>query len=333
MSFQILSLSGGGYLGLYSAAVLAELEDRAGRPLRECFDLIAGTSIGGIIALGLAKGVPAATIRDRIEAEGPSIFASKLPKEGPLSAIRFAASVPRASYSSDPLRRVISDIVGESSLMGDLQTPAIVPAVNLTNGQPKVFKTPHHPRLEYDWKLKLCDVGIATSAAPTFFPVAEVGHERFADGGLFANSPDLLAVHEATYFLGQRDADLRTLSIGTTTARYSFSHRRGRAYGIWGWARNARLVNVIIASQQQLTDFMMRHRFEENYLRIDALQSKEQERDLGVDKASAHATSTILGLAASSAREFGSHPLLARLLTHTPAPIRFYHGPQASRRA
>ena len=56
VAFQILSLSGGGFLGLYTAAMLAELEERSGKPLNQCFDLIAGTSIGGIIALGLAAG-------------------------------------------------------------------------------------------------------------------------------------------------------------------------------------------------------------------------------------------------------------------------------------
>jgi len=80
VAFQILSLSGGGFLGLYTAAVLAELEERSGKPLNQCFDLIAGTSIGGIIALGLAAGRSASDIRDAFIEHGPRIFPRAQPK-------------------------------------------------------------------------------------------------------------------------------------------------------------------------------------------------------------------------------------------------------------
>ena len=76
MTFQILSLSGGGYMGLYTIAVLSELEDQIGRPLAGCFDLIAGTSVGGIIALGLAAEHPASNINDAFEEMGKAVFRS-----------------------------------------------------------------------------------------------------------------------------------------------------------------------------------------------------------------------------------------------------------------
>ena len=72
--FQILSLSGGGYLGLYQATILCELEEKAGKPIAQCFDLLAGTSIGGIIALALALEVPATQIRQAFEKHGQHIF-------------------------------------------------------------------------------------------------------------------------------------------------------------------------------------------------------------------------------------------------------------------
>lgn len=72
--FQILCLSGGGYRGLYTATLLEELEKEAQNPLAEVFDLIAGTSIGGILAIGLAAGVPAATLRKAFEDHGGEIF-------------------------------------------------------------------------------------------------------------------------------------------------------------------------------------------------------------------------------------------------------------------
>ncbi|AZO34026.1 MAG: hypothetical protein EOS76_06855 [Mesorhizobium sp.] len=74
MPFQILALSGGGYRGLFSTHIFSKLEEQAGRPIGECFDLIAGTSIGGIIAIGLALGKPAKEIRDVFEEKGEDIF-------------------------------------------------------------------------------------------------------------------------------------------------------------------------------------------------------------------------------------------------------------------
>lgn len=67
-------------------------------------------------------------------------------------------------------------------------------------------------------------VALAHSAAPTFFPLRKIRGELFADGGLYANSPDHLALHEAEHFLEERLEDISVLSIGTTTSRFSFSN-------------------------------------------------------------------------------------------------------------
>lgn len=80
--FQILSLSGGGYLGLYTITVLAELEEQTGRRTCDFIDLFAGTSIGGILSLGLAAGVPAAEIRDAFLEDGGKIFGADPPPRG-----------------------------------------------------------------------------------------------------------------------------------------------------------------------------------------------------------------------------------------------------------
>src|SRR5258707_15736584 len=72
--FQILCISGGGYRGLYTAALLEELEKRAGKPLAQVFDLIAGTSIGGVLGIGLAAQIPAATFRKTFEENGATNF-------------------------------------------------------------------------------------------------------------------------------------------------------------------------------------------------------------------------------------------------------------------
>ena len=323
--FQILALSGGGYLGLYSACVLAKLEEVLDdRPLYTCFDLIAGTSVGGILALGIAAGVPASTIADAFLNKGEAIFSSRPAPKSSWAMLRdVARSVLSPKYSSEALRQTVAELVGDRSL-SDVQRPCLIPAVNLTKGGPQIFKTPHHPRFSRDLKLKLVDVAIATSAAPTFFPLASIGNELFADGGLFANSPDQIALHEAEHFLDVPCERIRMLSIGTTTSKFSFSHSAGVNLGLLNWAKGQRLVQAMLASQQQMVDAVLKHRLGPNYLRLDTSQSPEQVRDLALDVAHAHARQTIQGLAESTIREFINHPVLREILKNEAPPSSFY---------
>lgn len=325
MAFQILCLSGGGYLGLYSAAVVAALEDHIGHPISESFDLIAGTSVGGIIAIGLGAGATAASIRDAFVENGPKIFSDRPPATGVGEKAELARSALSARYSQGPLRDTIEQFLDPNLTIGDLLTRVMVPAVNLTKGQPQVFKTAHHRTFVRDWRLRAVDVALATSAAPTYFPIHRIGGEMFADGGLYANSPDELALHEAEYFLEQKRADIRILSIGTTTSKFSFSNALRADLGWVGWMNGQRLTGAMIGSQQLNVDYMMRHRLGESYLRIDQVQSKEQERQLRLDVASETARKDLLGLAEASAREHLPKAALLEMLAHRAAPAQFYH--------
>lgn len=168
-SFQILSLSGGGYMGLYTARVLQRLEEQSGRPLRESFDLIAGTSIGGIIALGLAAGTPAEKICTHFQEHGPRIFPARL--DSRFNSVRLLRQLlVGASYSSAPLKNAIDAVLGGDIRIEQLGQRVIIPVVNMSSGAPQVFKTPHHPSFVRDGVLSCADVALATSAAPTFFP-------------------------------------------------------------------------------------------------------------------------------------------------------------------
>ena len=183
--FHILSVSGGGFFGLYSVSVLTAFEKEAGRPLARNFDLLAGTSVGGIIALGLAAEVPAAEIKSAFERNGTTIFSGRpAPTTWWGTARDLTRFVAKPKYQADALRSTIADLVGSETRIGDLKHPVMVPAVNLTKGRPQVFKTPHHAAFRTDLHLKVMDVALATSAAPTYFPVAEVGDALYADGGL-----------------------------------------------------------------------------------------------------------------------------------------------------
>jgi patatin-like phospholipase/acyl hydrolase len=313
-------------MGLYTACVLAEIEKEIERPIASCFDLIAGTSIGGIIALGLAAEVQAAEIRNAIVVNGPKIFSPKPPPQSALAKkLALASNARHAKYRAGTLRSTIVGLVGETTKVGHLNHRVMVPTVNLTKGAPQVFKTDHHPTFQRDWRVPVIDVALATSAAPTFFPLHKIGGELFADGGLYANSPDHLALHEAEYFLEQRLEDIAILSIGTTTSRFSFSNSGETDLGWMGWMDNQRLPRVMISAQQLNTEYMIGHRLQARYLRIDHQQSPEQERQLALDAASEGAIRDLWALSESSVREnLGKGPLRS-FLQHTAVPATFYN--------
>lgn len=331
MPFQILALSGGGYLGLFTACILAEIEKQTGRPIAQSFDLIAGTSVGGIIALGLASEVPAERIRQLFWDRGEEIFSNRRrPKSSLGGFLELRRFFCRPKYKDDGLRRAVSDVLGNGTKLGEAKHRVLIPAVNMTKGSVQMFKTPHHPSFVRDHALRMVDIALATSAAPTFFPLAEIQDALFVDGGIVANAPDLCAVHEATHFLEQSRDDVHVLSIGTTTSQFSLSHATGRKLGAVSWVRGGRLFSTMISAQQQLTDFLLKHQLGDRYLRIDAMQSREQEADLALDVATAAARKTISGLAQGAYQNIAANPRFLAMLNHTPSAPTFFAGTQAS---
>lgn len=313
VTFQILALSGGGYRGLFTIDMLARLEQDAGKPLYQCFDLIAGTSIGGIVAIGLAMGKSAESIRSEFLKHGEDIFPRKYWFSNPYY---FMKMIWWPKYSAEPLRAVIENVVGKDTKFGEAKTRLLVPAVNMTKSQVQMFKTPHHRDLKVDQKRLAVDVALATSAAPTFFPMAKFDESLFIDGGIVANAPDLCAIHEAVQYCGVHSDDIRILSLGTTTKKFSLPNSVRVNFGRFGWMRKDRLPSTLISAQQQLVDFMLKQQLKDRYLRIDALPSEEQTSDLGLDVADKKRRSTLQGLASSAYQEFIPNPLLQSMLKH-----------------
>ncbi|WP_280529919.1 CBASS cGAMP-activated phospholipase [Methylobacterium bullatum] len=315
--FQILCLSGGGYMGLYTASVLARIEKQTGRRIADSFDLIAGTSVGGIIALGLSMGRTAGEIEQAFIDDGDKIFPAKRPPVGWLrSSLQVLAGVACSRHDPAPLRAVIEKIVGIDAKMSGLLTPTVVTAVNLTKGKPRVFKTGHHRDYTRDWTLDVADVALATSAAPTYFPIHCIDDELYADGGMFANSPDMVALHEAEHFLKKDRSEIRILSVGTTTAAFAFSASTKLRLGSWGWMQDQRLPTVMIGSQQAMTNDMLSHMLPGAYLRIDHEQSPDQRRELALNCASYQAQKNLRAAATASAQEASKSSLLRTMLEH-----------------
>lgn len=327
MTFQILALSGGGYRGLFTARVLSRLEAKAGRPLRECFDLISGTSIGGIIAIGLAMGKSAESIEKKFTEKGEDIFPhGETPPWWTGGKIRtIARQMFGPKYDGKELRTTIEAIVGAETLIKAAGTRLLIPSVNMTKGSVQMFKTAHNPKLVSDKDRKAVDVAMATSAAPFFFPMAEIDDAYFLDGGVVANAPDFCAIHEALNYLNQKIEDISVLSIGTTTTGFSLPSSLGKNLGIWKWIWKQRFSSTVFSAQQQLVHFLLTQQLGDRYLRIDAIPSNEQCDDLGLDLATESRRKTLLGMAEGAYQNVSSNQRLTVMLGHQPTKIDFYN--------
>ena len=242
---RILCIDGGGLLGTFPAAFLAALEERTDQPIGRYFDLVAGTSTGGIIAIGLSLGLRAAEILELYEERGPRIFGqdghpvtNRLRRY--LGAIRH---VGRAKHSSERLREELVKVLGERRL-GEATTRLVVPAWSPVTRSVYIYKTAHHPRLQVDHQTKAVDAAMATASAPTYFPrhITEDG-VGLVDGGVWANNPIAIAVVEAVTLLDWAPQSLHVLSLGCLDEAYTLP-RAG------GWASfNRKLVKLLMDGQ------------------------------------------------------------------------------------
>ncbi|TQT61977.1 CBASS cGAMP-activated phospholipase [Xanthomonas perforans] len=316
---HVLALSGGGYRGLYTATVLAELEQVLGRPIAQHFDLICGTSAGGMLALGLANEIPASELKDLFEKHGGRIFGSRS------LARRLLGFWFIAKHTPDGLREVLAERFGETTL-GDLKHPVLIPAVNYSTGKGQFFKTPHHPSFELDHRLKVMDVALATAAAPVYFPLARNERGVFADGGLVGNAPGLFGLHEARHFLAKDPSvQVRVLSIGTmtvgSTVRGNASLDRG--FGKW----RGGLFDLVISAQESSVHHLLGHALGADYYKIDDQATPDQSKDVkALDRVSIAATNTLKDRGNHAAQRAIGDLAFRPFRDHQAAAPRFYHG-------
>jgi patatin-like phospholipase/acyl hydrolase len=297
-AFQILALDGGGYKGMFAAAILAAIEADLGRPIAQHFDLIVGTSTGGIIALALGIGLAPSQIVEFYSQWGASIF-----RPNPLLT---GWGWWHSRYGQAPLRKALTSVLGDK-MVEDSGIPLVIPAFDLGQNEVHLFKTPHDPRLRRDRREKMVDVALATSAAPTYFPAHILRGMRLADGGLWANNPVLIGIAEAVSLFGSPLEAVRVFSLGTTKELVY----RGQALdqgGILQWARHA--PSVILRGQSVGAAGIAEHLLSsDRYLRHDPPVAPNVVRIDRVD------TDKLMGMAESTSRhivpdfdkKFGKH--------------------------
>jgi patatin-like phospholipase/acyl hydrolase len=303
--FQILSLDGGGLRGIFMAAVLTAFEDDHAVLITDHFDLIAGTSTGGLIALGLGAGLRPREILDFYLSAGVRVFRSP-----PLSRVR---SLLRPKYDAQRLRKELEAIFGVRT-MADSSVPLLIPSFNLDTNTVYMFKTPHHPSLVRDGRVSMVDVAMATTSAPTFFRPHSFEGQSLIDGGVWANNPATEAVAEAVGKFGRELASLRVLSLGSSSdLRLSASHLANG--GILSWARRQDIISVLLAGQSHAGFTRLRHLIpNDNIVRIQPIVPPTT---FSLDRVD---SKQLMGRAYGTSREFSA--LVAdRFLAHRARPL------------
>jgi len=221
--FKILSLDGGGIRGIYTAEILRRCEENFcnGAPLAQYCDMIAGTSTGGIIALGLGLGIPTDEITGFYQDDGRKIF-PPLPNGWIGRVRRFLRSLNGPKLVHEELEEALKRRF-TNHLLGDSMTRLVIPAFMMPKTEIAVFKTDHHNDFRNDHSTPMWKVARATSAAPTYLRGLE--HEEsgriFIDGGVWANNPVMAALVDAitAYDIGFDQVEI--FSIGTGNAAFA----------------------------------------------------------------------------------------------------------------
>ncbi|MBH3442368.1 patatin-like phospholipase family protein [Pseudomonas moraviensis] len=243
-NFRILALDGGGLRGTFTAAVLAKWDDMlgagGGNSLISHFDLVAGTSTGAILAIGLALGVKPAEILAFYKDKGPQIF----PKD------RTLRHWLRSKHESSTLRELLHAVYGEKKLSQDSCCRLVIPTVRAKQGQAEAIVTSHSPDRTAFRDISAVDAALASSAAPTYFDESvwdgPIAPETFLDGGVWANNPILPALAETVRYLKIPLDRIDVLSVGTLSSESDFTESLGK--GKAGWALNS--ADLFFAAQE-----------------------------------------------------------------------------------
>ena len=278
--FRILSLNGGGIKGAFSAAVLTAVENEYKCRISDYFDLVAGTSTGGLIALGLGAGMKVEKILSLYRDKGSMIF----PQGYALwRKIKWFLS---GKYGDQGLKSAVSEIVtdgnGEKRLV-DSCCRLLIPSFSADNGELRYFTTPHADFCKTDGEVSMMDVALATSAAPTYFQPANVAHGcsvgRYLDGGVGANMPALAAVLHAVHYLGVAPNQIDVLSVGTTTKDTGYLNI---PKGIKGWLSKGKIIDLYSNAQESfMKDGLNMLLRPEQFLHIDSVAN---DGDFSIDE-------------------------------------------------
>jgi patatin-like phospholipase/acyl hydrolase len=265
--YRILSLDGGGIRGLITAMLLIRLNREKGlEGWLERVNLLAGTSTGALIALGLAKGLSLEEILALYRDKADAIF-----DDSWLDNLKDVGTVLGAQYHSDGLKRELQRMLGKARLR-DLGKRVLITAFDLDNEDPKPGRRRWKPKLFHNFPGKDSDgamlawkVGLYTSAAPTFFPTIE----GYVDGGVFASNPSMCALAQSQDARIGRTAALEEVALLSLGTGSPLIYIKGAKHD-WGYAQWAQaLLGVMFDGSIGIADYQCRQLLGSRYHRIE----------------------------------------------------------------
>jgi len=293
---RILSIDGGGTRGVIPATILNCLKHDTGQDPVDLFDVIVGTSTGGIIASALLAGVPTERLVQLYQTEARAIF-----DDSPWDDLRdgFGKNLG-ADYSQKRLKKILTRLLGPTTL-GDIHARyqgnkiLMVTSFDLNPvdeaGRPVNFRSViYNSAFRRDEAQTLVDLALRTSAGPTYFPI----YQQFIDGGVAINHPAMAAVAfalncndvppgaPAVYLKptgvpkglcmkSSADVHVLSLSCGTSNMNYitrqEIQDRNGGNWGNLQWIKY--LPDLLTEANVQVSDYYVRQVLpDRNYLRI-----------------------------------------------------------------
>lgn len=313
--FKILCIDGGGIKGIYSAELLAKFEDVFGCVVSDCFDMLCGTSTGGIIALAASLKIPMSNVVKFYREQGPYIFNEGIKCiPGGRIYLRTKQVAFGGKYSAKNLRSALESVFGNRTI-AESNNFLCIPAYNTLTSNPRVFKKDFDKFTEDDRK-SYVDVALATSAAPTYLPVMEIEDDQFVDGGLWANNPILVALTEYLYKFAQdkRFSGLEILSISSCQKTKGEKHHKlNRAFVNW----MDTLFDAYSIGQSKSTMFLMSKlkgylSFPFDFHRIENIPlSPEQDKIIDMDNASEDSLRLLIKIADNTAMNEKMRPEIA----------------------
>jgi patatin-like phospholipase/acyl hydrolase len=264
--YRIVSIDGGGIRGLITTILLQRIVETPGlEHFLKSIDLIAGTSTGGLLALGIADGLDLAQIRDLYVKKGPKIF-----DDSWLDDLVDLGKLRGADYNIKPLRKELKKLFGDANL-GQLAKHVLITAFDLDNEDPNPEKRTWKPKLFHnfpgpnsDRASSAVDVGLYTSAAPTYFPSVD----GYIDGGVFAINPAMCALaqtQDIRYSPTPQLSDVFLLSLGTGT---SLQYISGMSHD-WGYMQWIKpLINLMFDGTAGIADYQSSQILRNRYHRL-----------------------------------------------------------------
>lgn len=263
--FKILSIDGGGIRGLFPLQILADIEkslkiDRQEDvKIHEYFDLICGTSTGGIIAIALGLGISASQLKNLYYQNATKIFGQ---------GKSFFKNIFGSKHDIYILEKIVRDYfkdgyAGRDPILGESKTRLCIPVYDIYQGTLNILKTSHHEKLRVDWQIPAYQAAIATAAAPTYYNPYTLNYidksgERIikknkVDGGVCANNPVMVGFIEAITTLDIKPSDLKILSLGTGTNQLRVLEE-SKNWGFKNWLMTQKLIKLFMQSQSDMIE-------------------------------------------------------------------------------